>query len=613
LNLVGTNHTPHAMEMEMEAAAVHRLSDDALALVFGQLQWSCPSTLVFDVPRVCRRWQRVCKERVTGISMVMRPPTAAWNYTIDINKFMGACKATVARFLSTDFVGLILSKSVEDVLVAETITHPDITMFTSITLTHGCAGTCLSTLTAVAQAKMPNLRSLTIRHYKVRLRPSLEPCQDEAVDMLCRNNPGLQQLTLDGWHFTDAALESAGRLLPALVRLGFGRSQSFSDEAMAQLVTTAPLLKASSIKSLSPMGAMALRALGRTRGPTMRVIKTVVFRPNVAPADIAAYVRRCPNARSFVTDGIALDDEVLRAVASVSPGTLTRLGLVNKRYEPVDMSRWYTTGGLMALLPLCVHITVISFVACPSVTDSCLATLCRVAPISKFEVTNCIQITGNGVAYALGLLAPWSRMRELWIEDCPTINDTALHLIKRHTPNLRHLNIWESSGFTEAGLVRVLRGWNTLEGFHTQSCLLITDLITGHLSLNAAMCSLDLDGAENLTDVGGKMVMEGFPNLEELSFRLCLGITDVSFVNIGCPKLQAITLNYVHNITNAALEAVTNACPALREVRVRETRVDESGVRYACTYALKLTVLLWSPEDDDNIGNVRKDFPRVRM
>jgi hypothetical protein len=271
----------------------------------------------------------------------------------------------------------------------------------------------------------------------------------------------------------------------------------------------------------------------------MRVIKTVVFRANVAPADIAAYVRRCPNARSFVTDGIALDDEVLRAVASSSPGSLTRLGLVNKRYEPIDMSRWYTTGGLLALLPLCVHVTIISFVACPSVTDACLASLRRVAPISTFEVTNCSQITGNGVAYALGLLAPRSRMRELWIEDCPTIIDTALHLIKRHAPALRHLNIWESSGFTEDGLARVLCGWNTLEGLHTQSCLLMTDLIVGYLSLNAAIRSLDLDGVENLTDVGGKMVMECFPNLEELSFWLCLGITDDSFVNIGCPQLRS--------------------------------------------------------------------------
>jgi hypothetical protein len=59
-------------------------------------------------------------------------------------------------------------------------------------------------------------------------------------DLLCRSNPGLQQLTLDGWHFADAALESARRLLPGLAKLCFGRPQSFSDEAMAQLVTTAP-------------------------------------------------------------------------------------------------------------------------------------------------------------------------------------------------------------------------------------------------------------------------------------------------------------------------------------------------------------------------------------
>jgi hypothetical protein len=596
-----------------EVGQTHNPSDDVLAMIFNRVYWSSPESMVKVVPLVCRRWRRVCKEHMTNISLKFWPLTTAWSETVSVSMFMESCKAMVNRFRSTRSVGLVLTKSVDIVLVAEIITHSDLTMFTNIMLVHECAGTCMTTLHCLAARSLPRLRTVNIRHCVVRrLTPELGPCQDKQVARLCRVNPGLERLSLDGWSFTDDALEAVGTL-PRLTGLSFGRLMPFSDEAVAQLATAAPLLKASSIKSLAWVGPMTLRALGRTRGDSMRVIKTVAFRRDVKPADIAAYITRCPNAKCFVTDGIALDDSVLRALAGVTPKRMQRLGLANDRDQEVNPSDWYTPGGLMAMMPQCVSLSLISFVCCPSVTDAALAELCKVAPIKTLEVVRCPRVTGMGVAHALSLLTTQDMLRELWIEDCPTLTDEALSAMQGCTPSLRHLNIWESVGFSEQGLIHALRHWMVLEGFHVQSCLVLTDLAVGYLSLKPSIVSLDLDGAENLTDTGGLLIMQSCPNLEELSFRLCLGITDSSFVDIQCTKLRTIVLNYLHNITNKALTEITTKCPLLHQIRARDTGVDEHGITFACTHAAHLTVMLWTHDDPSIIGNVRKAFPRIRM
>ena len=75
-------------------------------------------------------------------------------------------------------------------------------MFTDITLTHDCLGTCLSMLHWVAYKTLPKLRALSIRHCQL-MQYAAAPCQHEIIFRLYENNPGLEELNLRGIAISD--------------------------------------------------------------------------------------------------------------------------------------------------------------------------------------------------------------------------------------------------------------------------------------------------------------------------------------------------------------------------------------------------------------------------
>jgi len=211
-----------------------------------------------------------------------------------------------------------------------------------------------------------------------------------------------------------------------------------------------------------------------------------------------------------------------------------------------------------------------------------------------------LHISGNQKVVSgaiVKLASKCTKLVHVEIRNCPNITDSAVRALARQCRDMVYIDLTNCKCVTNRSIVEL-----------TSNCFDIAHVILGGTSV---------------TDEGLKILARSYPNLLSIDVSRCVRITNesaralgqhcnflrsASFAatridNIGvielasCRKLEVLKLNDCAKVTDIAMPALTDFCPQLKSLNVKNTGVTKVGIMILKTNCNELDEVVMSAAD----------------
>jgi hypothetical protein len=563
---------------------------------------------VFAVAMVCQRWRKVCKSHVNIAVLQVHVRGERWEQRMQATAAVAGMfrSAAVSLCVWTPHLRLVLDHPAMIHVAAFGAAHPD-------------QETCEYALHALVRLKLPALRGIAVK-CRPRSYESLSGAGTAAglasiLDPLGRAYPKLARLTigvylLDVEVDADACLRSLAAM-PRLTYVNIGDGVGYSDEAVASLVVSNPLIRMKSILRLRSVSPKTLAALGAVHGSKSEVLDLANLEfSELTEAELASCVRAFKRASTLVASKKFLVPEVVRALIEAAP----RLKHVTMVGPSARYDLWEGYGLMIPFFTRCKLLTKVSFKRCMGLSDLHLSALCQHAPLLEaLHVNDCQGTTAAGTAAAIEMMPHPETLADLRLKKCYRTLDEPMQTISRAAPKVRTAYLSSMVDITPDALACVITNWAALTRLHVCRAYVFGDRCVEALTGAVQLEHLALSENQLITNVGGKLIMQRFPRLLTLAMDFCGDITDAAFDVINCKDLTTLRLVGFNRVSSDAAYRVATNCTKIARLVLYGTSVDESGIRHMCNLLPCLRWVEWPIETEEIRDSLATAYPHVRF
>jgi hypothetical protein len=237
-------------------------------------------------------------------------------------------------------------------------------------------------------------------------------------------------------------------------------------------------------------------------------------------------------------------------------------------------------------------------------------------------------------------------VRSVSLADCRLITEAAVESLARHCPNLRSLDLfaWLCEALPEVadvGIQAIADNCHQLCSLNLTGCSNLTDVGIRAIAEGCKLVSLNLYGCSEVTDVGLRAIAQGCKQLTLLDLAGCRKVTDdgltaiaetckqltslnlqscdkltdggVQAIAEGCKQLSSLDLGLCSQATDGWLRAIGENCKQLSSLKLfdckKVTDVGIQAIAEGCQQLSSLDVRKCSAVTDDGIGRVKAALP----
>ncbi|KAJ3108550.1 hypothetical protein HDU97_000832 [Phlyctochytrium planicorne] len=232
--------------------------------------------------------------------------------------------------------------------------------------------------------------------------------------------------------------------------------------------------------------------------------------------------------------GSGLERIILASVWDITDNGLAGLaeGVTNLRFIDLSNCRKLTDNGILSILSNAPTIVNMQMSYCKNLSDTAMNHTTW-ASLRAINMQRCTGITDAGFGEWEKLGRPFD-LRELVLSDCSFLSDVAVASIARCCPNLEILNLSFCCALTESFVGPLVEGCPQIRIFDLSFC-----------------------GAA-VTDSSLNLITTGLCNLERLSIRGCVQVTEAGLQYLKSAKLlKVINFSQCRNLSVSAADAST--------------------------------------------------------
>uniref|UniRef100_F6PPU7 F-box/LRR-repeat protein 15-like leucin rich repeat domain-containing protein n=2 Tax=Ornithorhynchus anatinus TaxID=9258 RepID=F6PPU7_ORNAN len=304
----------------------------------------------------------------------------------------------------------------------------------------------------------------------------------------------------------------------------------------------------------------------------------------------------------------------------ITPGTLATLGQVDGLHlEKLVLQgcRELTDDSVVTLCRLQPGLTTLNIDGCPELGDTAVVAICQGMPrlrhlqigrlqqltddglsalgrlreLQILDMAECCLICGEGLTRALGAEKILPPITTLNLAYCALVKDVSvLPLVSLLSRTLRMLDLSLCTTLTNKSLCAIFTQLPKLKSLHMAWCKEITDWgLLGLLEYSSSKIqdqkrepllepwpspNLSAESEEASTSQGVCYTsISCLRVLQELDLTACCKLTNTSLTMvIKFPQLRKLTLSMIPQLTDAALVAIAQGCPALEQLTLRHCR-----------------------------------------
>ncbi|CAK9148439.1 unnamed protein product [Ilex paraguariensis] len=209
------------------------------------------------------------------------------------------------------------------------------------------------------------------------------------------------------------------------------------------------------------------------------------------------------------------------------------------------------------------HLESLNLNGCQKISDKGIEAITTACPMLKaFSIYWNMRFTDIGMTH---LVKNCRHVVDLNLSGCKNASDKCLQLVAKNYEELESLNLTRCIKLTDRGLQQILLKCSSLQNLNLYALSCFTDEAYEKISLLANLRSLDLCGAQNLSDQGLSCIAN-CKNLVTLNLTWCVCITDEGVIAIakGCTSLEFLRKNCslfgIVGVTDKCLEALSKFC-----------------------------------------------------
>ena len=268
-----------------------------------------------------------------------------------------------------------------------------------------------------------------------------------------------------------------------------------------------------------------------------------------------------------------------------------------------------TDNGIEMLVRSCPNLTSVNLSGCGKVTDAGIVYLTE--RCQKLQSLLLSGITVSDHALATLSISNHGLLREIDLSCCRPSGE----------PNLSNVVLMENSQthclITDGGLMKLAEGCPQLESISLAFCRTITGHSIAHMaqhcprliSINFSECYLisddgfcaiaqrcqglqiaELSNCPGLSNAAVQQLLK--LSLRSLNVSGCRDLTDGLLAGVHCPSLERINMNNIDGLTDAVLTAMSDGCPALKEIEIAGASITDIGTYDSYPYLHYSTFLL---------------------
>ncbi len=170
------------------------------------------------------------------------------------------------------------------------------------------------------------------------------------------------------------------------------------------------------------------------------------------------------------------------------------------------------------------------------------------------------------------------------------LTDDALRAIAQHLPKLHRLDLDESPGISDAGVIELAQKCTALKDLNLCGTSITDAAITAIATNCGDLEELVLQNCENLTDAALRVVR--LPKLTNLDLSGCSEISDAGLIELSrqCTALKSLGICGT-SITDAAVSAVARNCPDFQDLFADSADITDESIKLLAKHCAHLSNL----------------------
>ncbi|KAL4592323.1 hypothetical protein LXL04_005314 [Taraxacum kok-saghyz] len=300
----------------------------------------------------------------------------------------------------------------------------------------------------------------------------------------------------------------------------------------------------------------------------------------------------------------------LSNLSSISDEGIIEISKNCRNLEKIDFSQIpISNKSLISIAKNCPKLKSISVTNCPQVTDEGITTLLSsltyslmklnleslnisdmsLAVIGHYglEITNLTltglkNVTEKGF-WVMGSGQGLQKLTSLTIDSCHGVTDLGLESLGRGCPNLKKFSLFKSAFLSDNGIVSFAKFTVSLDTLFLSECHRITQHGVFGIINESKLKNLTLESCYGIKDPGIGIGIQ-FPcsnSVKSVSIRNCPNLTDKTvseLCKIHGGTLEVLNLDGCTSITDSSSISVASECLVLSELDVSGTGITDSGV-----------------------------------
>jgi len=272
--------------------------------------------------------------------------------------------------------------------------------------------------------------------------------------------------------------------------------------------------------------------------------------------------------------------------------------------------------------------------------DDSLASLARGCPqLSHLDVSNCRGLKGPGLieialrcqsltsldlsmctisaSHLTNLFNCTLALERLLLRNCFGVSDEVVETLVKTSRRLVYLDLSGCSNITNASLTAVLSHCPCLTHLGINDCFRVRTKAFTSIISSLNLESIQLDNCDKITDQAVVAIIEKCPALRCLSVGFCLGVSNVSLIALSARSIYIVKLNLeaCYNVSDEGLEALVSiggGSSPLEEISLASVyNISDRGICAIAENCSSLRVLNISVDEGSRPGITDKSIVAI--
>nr|XP_012602710.1 F-box/LRR-repeat protein 13 isoform X1 [Microcebus murinus] len=372
---------------------------------------------------------------------------------------------------------------------------------------------------------------------------------DESMRHISEGCPGILFLNLSNTNITNRTMRLLPRHFHNLQNLSLAYCRKFTDKGLQYLNLGSGCHKLIylDLSGCTQISVQGFRNIANSCSGIMHL--TINDMPTLTDNCVKALVEKCLHITSVSFIG----------APHLSDGAFQALSTCNLKKIRFEGNKRITDTCFKCMGKNFPNMNHVYMVDCKGITDSSLRALSPLKQLTVLNLANCVRIGDIGLRNFLD--GPASiNIRELNLSNCVHLSDTSVIKLSDRCPNLHYLSLRNLEHLTYLGIEHIIYILPLVSVDLSGTDISNEGLMT--LSRHKKLKELSLSECYRITDVGIQGFCKNSLILELLDVSYCTQLSDdiINTLSIYCDKLTYLNIAGCPKITDSAIEMLSAKC-----------------------------------------------------